>query len=530
MGKRGQAALEFLMNYGIAIMVVLIALGALAYFGLLNPAKILPSACFLEPGLACIETKVNRDSVVLRIRNGKGENLNISSIKVANCNGSASGYLKDGTVGEYIIGSCNNNPNFKYSSTINITYAGQKSDVVHAKIGSIVDTVENNCGNGTNCGCLDIDTSCGAYPSCNNCNAQDSYSANYCTGADVYRDFFNYGCASQACALTTTPELLQSCTGGTCSGGSCACLGTDINCGTYPGCNNCNNLDSYSANYCNGNSVYKNFTNYGCASQTCSSTTTPELQQNCAGSNGICQNGACSCANSDASCGTYPSCNNCASNNGKCQSGSCACSNTQSSCGTYPSCSACGANQACQGNQCVTTSCSDGTPVNTCSATKPQYCNSGGTLVNSCSTCGCPSGKVCQGDGSCVNAVAQFSASYSNLCPNCGSQPPGYPGSPYNWWNFDTTLRETGGIIGVTVNQRQKCFNSNVYGSWCDPVKTDISIRFGTNSILAGGQIVWNNNAVWFYPGQTVTVTETFWGVDGNSNNVQASYSFNVVS
>ena len=37
--RKSQAALEFLMNYGWAILVVLIAVGALAYFGVLNPLK-----------------------------------------------------------------------------------------------------------------------------------------------------------------------------------------------------------------------------------------------------------------------------------------------------------------------------------------------------------------------------------------------------------------------------------------------------------------------------------------------------------
>ena len=39
MNKKSQAALEFLMTYGLAIIVVLIAIGALAYFGILSPCK-----------------------------------------------------------------------------------------------------------------------------------------------------------------------------------------------------------------------------------------------------------------------------------------------------------------------------------------------------------------------------------------------------------------------------------------------------------------------------------------------------------
>ena len=42
MKKRAQAAMEFLMTYGWAILVVLLAIGALAYFGVLDPSKLLP--------------------------------------------------------------------------------------------------------------------------------------------------------------------------------------------------------------------------------------------------------------------------------------------------------------------------------------------------------------------------------------------------------------------------------------------------------------------------------------------------------
>jgi len=38
-GRKGQAAMEFLMTYGWAILVVLVVIGALAYFGVLSPSS-----------------------------------------------------------------------------------------------------------------------------------------------------------------------------------------------------------------------------------------------------------------------------------------------------------------------------------------------------------------------------------------------------------------------------------------------------------------------------------------------------------
>jgi len=48
--RKSQAAMEFLMTYGWAILVVLIAVGALAYFGLLSPDRLLTERCVITPG------------------------------------------------------------------------------------------------------------------------------------------------------------------------------------------------------------------------------------------------------------------------------------------------------------------------------------------------------------------------------------------------------------------------------------------------------------------------------------------------
>ena len=54
MNRKGQSALEFLMTYGWAILVVLAAIGALAYFGVLNPSNFLPDQCIASTGFGCV--------------------------------------------------------------------------------------------------------------------------------------------------------------------------------------------------------------------------------------------------------------------------------------------------------------------------------------------------------------------------------------------------------------------------------------------------------------------------------------------
>ena len=55
MFKKSQAAMEFLMTYGWAILVVLVAIGALAYFGVLNPEEFLPEKCTGPAGMDCLD-------------------------------------------------------------------------------------------------------------------------------------------------------------------------------------------------------------------------------------------------------------------------------------------------------------------------------------------------------------------------------------------------------------------------------------------------------------------------------------------
>ena len=60
----------------------------------------------------------------------------------------------------------------------------------------------------------------------------------------------------------------------------------------------------------------------------------------------------------------------------------------------------------------ATGSCSDGTLYGECSSTKPKYCENG-TLINKAGTCGCPSGKVRDGNN-CVEESSSSSSSSSS--------------------------------------------------------------------------------------------------------------------
>ncbi|MFH1589625.1 MAG: hypothetical protein ABIB43_03615 [archaeon] len=84
MFKKGQAAMEFLMTYGWAILVVMAAIGALAYFGVLDTAGFLPAKCSFPAGLDCIgEAAINSDAtagtIMFVVQNSKGESINVTA-------------------------------------------------------------------------------------------------------------------------------------------------------------------------------------------------------------------------------------------------------------------------------------------------------------------------------------------------------------------------------------------------------------------------------------------------------------------
>lgn len=82
--KRGQAALEFLMTYGWAILVVLIVIGALAYFGVLNPTIMLPEKCTLQMGMYCKNHLILSDnSVYFELENGMGKGVILRKVNVS---------------------------------------------------------------------------------------------------------------------------------------------------------------------------------------------------------------------------------------------------------------------------------------------------------------------------------------------------------------------------------------------------------------------------------------------------------------
>lgn len=138
--KKAQAAIEFLTTYGWAILVVIVAIGALAYFGLFSPDQVLPSTCITSEGFNCVEYKVqDNGTIYLNIQNNAGIDVNLVliSIKGNNCtNLSSYGKLNSGSsTGLYGYHCVLEGNKIKADIIINYIKAGES--VVHTALGSI---------------------------------------------------------------------------------------------------------------------------------------------------------------------------------------------------------------------------------------------------------------------------------------------------------------------------------------------------------------------------------------------------------
>jgi len=73
--KKGQAAIEFLVTYGWAIMAAMVVIGALTYFGMTNPSTSLPDKCIFSNAFGCKDYQLTESTIRLKVTNTIGETI-----------------------------------------------------------------------------------------------------------------------------------------------------------------------------------------------------------------------------------------------------------------------------------------------------------------------------------------------------------------------------------------------------------------------------------------------------------------------
>ena len=149
--------MEFLMTYGWAILVVLSAIGALAYFGVLSPDRFLPDRCTAAPPFSCAQYKVigSNGAVSLWIQANGGTDMSAVSVNLTCADGATYASLGGNTVltgaGAALSNGLNGLANFtcatagkgnvvsgtKWKGTYTITYTKAGETVSHTSTGTI---------------------------------------------------------------------------------------------------------------------------------------------------------------------------------------------------------------------------------------------------------------------------------------------------------------------------------------------------------------------------------------------------------
>lgn len=168
---KSQAALEFLMSYGWAILVALLAISVLAYFGVLNPDRFLPEKCSLPAGLACLDYRVENYKVTISLKNSLGDQITVNNISIStknqNCYDDNPVPLNNDESAIFTIAQCNNGETgSKFNGMINMTYT-LENKLTHTISGSLRSIILGG-------------TSISSQGSCQ--NAQDN---DLCEGLDI---------------------------------------------------------------------------------------------------------------------------------------------------------------------------------------------------------------------------------------------------------------------------------------------------------------------------------------------------------
>ncbi len=160
LAKNSQAALEFLMTYGWAILVVLVAVGALAYFGVLSPDRFLPQRCSFQAGISCLDFSYDIISAIptlkFVIRNNLGWDVTgvsifpyetdpstpeIGSIPCGNAAG-GSNTLKNDEQSTYIVECDLPLPKGKIKTNLVFTYTKTDINIPHQIKGTLTFKVD----------------------------------------------------------------------------------------------------------------------------------------------------------------------------------------------------------------------------------------------------------------------------------------------------------------------------------------------------------------------------------------------------
>jgi uncharacterized protein (UPF0333 family) len=143
--NKGQAAMEFLMTYGWAILAAIIAIGVLAYFGVFSPGRFVQDSYFIGAPFGANAGKVNVTGITLDVQNGAGETVNITTVSISGISGcTALTYGQNIAPGGSAVVTvpCNLTLDATVRGNINVNYLRQTSTIELSSTGTITARVK----------------------------------------------------------------------------------------------------------------------------------------------------------------------------------------------------------------------------------------------------------------------------------------------------------------------------------------------------------------------------------------------------
>ncbi len=138
--KKGQAAMEFLMTYGWAILAAIVVIGILGYY-YFSSDIMKPKAAIVTAPFYLNAQNAKTGGVTLELKNNGGETMAINNVSITNCgSNSTSLSVASGSSAVSLI-NCTLTSGDTFEGDITITYRKAGSSVDLTSTGSITEPV-----------------------------------------------------------------------------------------------------------------------------------------------------------------------------------------------------------------------------------------------------------------------------------------------------------------------------------------------------------------------------------------------------
>ena len=149
-GKKGQAATEFLISYGWVIFFLIISAVSLTLFFEFDSGMFVREECIIVPGLNCVDVSITEDSMSFVLVNDIGWDYSVMQISYEGCR--VPSYSEPFSAGEYVnftLSGCDFEGREVFEENdVFVTYTFGESTVTHIKSANVVSVVEGGNSQG----------------------------------------------------------------------------------------------------------------------------------------------------------------------------------------------------------------------------------------------------------------------------------------------------------------------------------------------------------------------------------------------